>query len=399
MVFVKGGTFIMGCTSEQGSDCDADEKPVHQVTLGDFHIGKYEVTQQEWQEVMGSNPSDFKNCDQCPVEKVSWDDIQQFLTRLKAKNGKTYRLPTEAEWEYAARGEASCRGYKYAGGNEPGNVAWYGDNSGSKAHPVGQKKANELGLHDMSGNGWEWCQDWYGDYSSEAQNNPKGPGNGDRRVLRGGLGGSRHHHRQGPGGGHAPGRGPATLPQPRGPGQPPDRPQHCLRREDRRCGIPAQRHAERHRAQAKDMHHVDSTDFCAIQGPYGYKWPKLSELHFKLFRTHFEEAHNAAVDIAAPPGASGSYAGSGSCERPGHGRQNLRSAGVFCCSPAPAGQQFRNTSRSGLVGKGMPPPQALQRLSAPSPRSEHVLILLISPFVELLPVLSAKPSYFCNEEG
>jgi len=144
MVFVKGGTFTMGCTSEQGNDCDDDEKPAHQVTLSDFYIGKYEVSQKQWKTIMGSNPSYFSNCDNCPVEKVSWNDIQEFIKKLNQKTGKSYRLPTEAEWEYAARGGAQSRGYKYSGSNNLVDVGWYGDNSGSKTHPVGQKKANEL---------------------------------------------------------------------------------------------------------------------------------------------------------------------------------------------------------------------------------------------------------------
>ena len=186
MVFIPGGTFTMGCTSEQGSDCESDEKPAHRVTVSDFYIGKYEVTQKEWQEVMGGNPSNFKNCEDCPVESVSWDDVQEFLAKLNAKTGKTYRLPTEAEWEYAARGGSQRRGYKYAGSNRLDEVAWYDGNSGDKTHPVGQKKANELGLYDISGNVWEWCSDWYDDYPSTAQTNPKGPSTGSDRVLRGG---------------------------------------------------------------------------------------------------------------------------------------------------------------------------------------------------------------------
>jgi formylglycine-generating enzyme required for sulfatase activity len=190
MVLVRRGTFTMGCTGEQGGDCDGDEKPSHQVTVSDYYIGKYEVTQKEWREVMGNSPSYSKNCDNCPVEQVSWEDIQQFLTKLNAKTGKVYRLPTEAEWEYAARGGSSGRGYKYSGSNNLDEVAWHEGNSGSKTHPVGQKKANELGLYDMSGNVYEWCADWYGDYSSGPQTNPKGPSSGDNRVLRGG---SWHH--------------------------------------------------------------------------------------------------------------------------------------------------------------------------------------------------------------
>ena len=185
---VSGGTFTMGCTSEQGDDCFDSEKPSHQVTVSTFYMGKYEVTQKLWREVMGSDPEElnFKGCDNCPVERVSWNDIQDFIAKLNEKTGKTFRLPTEAEWEFAARGGNKSNGYKYAGSNDVDKVAWYYDNSGSKTHPVGQKKANELGLYDMSGNVYEWCSDWYGDYGSSAKTNPSGPSSGTHRILRGG---------------------------------------------------------------------------------------------------------------------------------------------------------------------------------------------------------------------
>ncbi|MBQ6584525.1 MAG: formylglycine-generating enzyme family protein [Alistipes sp.] len=185
MVYVEGGTFTMGATSEQGSDAYSDESPIHSVTVSDFYIGKYEVTQAQWRAVMGSNPSYFTG-DNLPVKQVSWDDIQEFITKLNTMTGKTFRLPTEAEWEYAARGGNQSKGYKYSGSNTLDNVAWYTNNSGGKTHPVGQKQPNELGLYDMSGNVWEWCQDWYGSYSSSSQTNPTGPNSGYGRVLRGG---------------------------------------------------------------------------------------------------------------------------------------------------------------------------------------------------------------------
>ena len=186
MVYVEGGTFTMGGTSEQGSDAESDERPVHSVTLSSFHIGKYEVTQGLWREVMGSNPSYNPSGDDYPVEDVSWEDCQEFIGKLNARTGLTFRLPTEAEWEYAARGGRKSRGYKYSGSNSIGDVAWYSGNSGNHMHPVGRKSPNELGLYDMSGNVWEWCYDWYGDYTAEAQRNPTGPVSGRTRVLRGG---------------------------------------------------------------------------------------------------------------------------------------------------------------------------------------------------------------------
>ena len=185
MIPVEGSTFAMGATQEQGSDVDRDEKPTHSVTLSDYYIGKYEVTQELWEAVMGSNPSHFKGSN-LPVEKVSWDDCQKFIRKLNGLTGENFRLPTEAEWEYAARGGSKSGKYKYSGSNIIGDVAWYTDNSGSKTHAVGTKSPNELGIYDMSGNVWEWCQDWYGKYSSGSQTNPQGPSSASARVIRGG---------------------------------------------------------------------------------------------------------------------------------------------------------------------------------------------------------------------
>lgn len=184
MVWVDGGTFRMGATSEQGSEI-SDEKPVRSVTLSGYYIGKTEVTQALWQAVMGSNPSYFEG-DDLPVEQVSWDDCQEFIRKLNSLTGQNFRLPTEAEWEFACRGGNNSRGYKYSGSNYIDNVAWYDGNSGDKTHPVATKSPNELGIYDMSGNVWEWCADWYGDYSSGRQTNPKGPYGGSDRVCRGG---------------------------------------------------------------------------------------------------------------------------------------------------------------------------------------------------------------------
>lgn len=185
MVPVEGGTFTMGATSEQGSDTESDEKPTHQVTLSSYSIGKTEVTQELWQAVMGSNPSYFYGSN-LPVECVSWEDCQTFIRKLNALTGKNFRLPTEAEWEFAARGGNNSRGYKYSGSNTLSNVAWFDDNSADKTHPVATKAPNELGIYDMSGNVWEWCSDWYSSsyYTSTSQTNPTGPGSGSYRVHR-----------------------------------------------------------------------------------------------------------------------------------------------------------------------------------------------------------------------
>ncbi|MDR0795638.1 MAG: formylglycine-generating enzyme family protein [Tannerella sp.] len=185
MIAVQGGTFTMGCTPEQGDDCGYAEKPAHQVTVGNFLIGSHEVTQKQWQTVMGNNPSFFKG-DNLPVEQVSWNEVQEFITKLNRMTGKQYRLPTEAEWEFAARGGAGSRGYKYSAGNTASNIAWSSENSRGTTHPVGTKTANELGLYDMSGNVAEWCNDRYGAYGNTAQTRPQDPSTGYNRVIRGG---------------------------------------------------------------------------------------------------------------------------------------------------------------------------------------------------------------------
>jgi formylglycine-generating enzyme required for sulfatase activity len=200
MIRVEGGMFKMGDTIGDGLP---SEKPVHSVTVASFLMGKYVVTQKEWRDVMGTDPSHFKG-DDLPVESVSWFDAVQYCNTLSARNGlepcytingtnvtcdfsrSGFRLPTEAEWEYAAKGGRQSRGTKYAGSSSVDEVAWYGGNSGGTTHPVGQKRANELGLYDMSGNVWEWCNDWYGNYGPRAQTDPRGADRGTGRVLRGG---------------------------------------------------------------------------------------------------------------------------------------------------------------------------------------------------------------------
>ena len=181
MVGVQGGTFQMG--SNNG---ESNEKPVHSVTLSDYYIGQTEVTQALWTAVMGYNNSEDIG-DNFPIEWLDWYECQEFITKLNALTGEKFRLPTEAEWEFAARGGNKSKGYTYSGSNNADDVAWYvGTTSSLELHAVGTKKPNELGIYDMSGNVWEWCQDWYGSYSSSAQTNPTGPASGDFRVLRGG---------------------------------------------------------------------------------------------------------------------------------------------------------------------------------------------------------------------
>ena len=186
MVRVEGGTFTMGCTPEQ-EQCDADENPTRPVQVESFEIGRFEMTQALWEAVMGENPSTFGSCPRCPVETVSWDDVHAFLRRLNAEGGR-YRLPSEAEWEYAARGGPQSKGHQYAGSGNWAEVAWYHENSGNGTQMVGRRRANELGLFDMSGNVREWTRDcWHGSYDG-APDDGRAREDGDcgRRVIRGG---------------------------------------------------------------------------------------------------------------------------------------------------------------------------------------------------------------------
>ena len=194
MITVKGGTFMMGATAEQGLDANSWEKPAHQVTLSQFRIGQTEVTQELWEAVMGSNPSWYKGDPKRPVEMVSWTDCQNFIEQLNHMIGRNFRLPTEAEWEFAARGGNKSQGYKFSGSEDVDEVAWHWDiipsqtpgAPGYGTQPVATKQPNELELYDMSGNVWEWCQDWYGNYSRDAQTDPTGPYAGSFRIFRGG---------------------------------------------------------------------------------------------------------------------------------------------------------------------------------------------------------------------
>lgn len=188
MVLVKGGTFWMGCKDGRDVECESQTKPSHPVKLDDYYIGKYEVTQAEWKKVMGNNPSGFKGCDKCPVENVSWDSVQVFLAKLnRLYPGLDFRLPTLAEWEFAARGGNKSIGYTFIGSNKGNEVGWYDENADGKTHPVGEKTPNELGLYDMGGNVWEWCSDWFGDYKDEDAINPTGPLTGTHKAYKGGA--------------------------------------------------------------------------------------------------------------------------------------------------------------------------------------------------------------------
>lgn len=188
MVTVDGGTFTMGA-SDNDAEATPREKPAHQVTVNTFAIGQTEVTQELWRAVMGKtlNEGEFKGRKR-PMENVAYYDCEEFIAELNKLTGKTFRLPTEAEWEFAARGGNKSKGYKYAGSNNLNTVAWYKGNSGDKTHPVAQKLPNELGIYDMSGNVWEWCSDWYDEnyYSVSPALNPEGPAKSENRVNRGG---------------------------------------------------------------------------------------------------------------------------------------------------------------------------------------------------------------------
>lgn len=196
LVSVEGGTFQMGATEEQGTDAFSEEKPAHEVTLGSYSIGQTEVTQELWQAVMNQTPTSdgtqwsatYGLGGKYPVYYVSWEDCQTFIARLNMLTGRSFRLPTEAEWEFAARGGLKSEGYKYAGGDNADDVAWHKGNSGNKTHEVATRLPNELGLYDMSGNVAEWCADWYNDnyYASSPAADPTGPESGKSRVRRGG---------------------------------------------------------------------------------------------------------------------------------------------------------------------------------------------------------------------
>jgi formylglycine-generating enzyme required for sulfatase activity len=198
MVYVEGGTFTMGCTGDQGNECESDETPNRMTTVGSFYIGMLEVTQSQWEKVMGTSISQQRNKanpewpirgagPDYPMYYVSWEEAKEFCSRLSRQTGRSYTLPTEAEWEYAARGGNRSEGTKYSGGWSIDDVAWYDGNSSNSTHPCGTKRSNALGIYDMSGNVWEWCEDWYASqYLQYDSNNPKGAATGSDRVFRGG---------------------------------------------------------------------------------------------------------------------------------------------------------------------------------------------------------------------
>jgi formylglycine-generating enzyme required for sulfatase activity len=196
MVLIEGGIFEMGCDGKYSDMCNSDEHPKHKVQLSNFKIGKYEVTQHQWRAVMNTKPAYFQNCKQCPIERVNWADAQKFIEKLNKKTKQKFRLPTEAEWEYAARGGKKSGNYKYAGSNNLDTVAWYVKNSGNTLHKIGEKMPNELGLYDMTGNVWEWCFDKFDEdyYHHSTLHNPEGPDRGAYRVVRGGSWSAPSHN-------------------------------------------------------------------------------------------------------------------------------------------------------------------------------------------------------------
>ena len=189
MVFIKGGAFNREYTFEESvmfGLSKTTKKGIQKITLNDFSIGKYPITQAQWRAVMGNNPSHFKGNDNCPVETVSWEDCHEFINNLNKKTGKKYRLPTETEWEFAARGGDKSKDNEYSGSNNIDEVAWFIGNSEGKTHPIGTKKANELGIYDMSGNVWEWCSDLNGSYDNRAVSKSKSGVQDSPHVMRGG---------------------------------------------------------------------------------------------------------------------------------------------------------------------------------------------------------------------
>lgn len=187
MIYVEGGVFTMGGTDEQGEDVKAYEEPAHPVKLNSYYIGMTEVTQELWEAVMGWNYAWNTESNQLPMEDVNWEECKEFADVLSERTGKKFRLPTEAEWEYAARGGIKSGNHKYSGSDNIDDVAWYVSNSDDMTHEVGTKNANELGIYDMNGNVWEWCYDYFGIYDNSAQTNPKGAVNSSTNVTRGGY--------------------------------------------------------------------------------------------------------------------------------------------------------------------------------------------------------------------
>lgn len=193
MIYVEGGSFMMGATQKEldafpivPNDSLSDSLPIHEVNLSSYYIAETQVTQKLWEAVMGNNPSYFTGDCQCPVESIYWNDCQEFVKKLNELTGEKFSLPTEAQWEYAAKGGNKSKGYIYSGSDDIDDVAWHDGNSGNRTHPVKTKTPNELGIYDMTGNVEEWCYDWYVDYENLEQTDPIGPSSSSCRVRRGG---------------------------------------------------------------------------------------------------------------------------------------------------------------------------------------------------------------------